>query len=171
MAEAPEFWNAAPSPYGHLRAAPSWHLRASDADRERAVDVLKAGFAEGRLTREELSARQARALAARTYGELAALTADLPVGPLGTLAAPVPPGSAAYRYPLARKTNKLAIASLVAALLPFYGTVPASVMGHAARSQIRGSNEGGGALAAAALAIGYLNIVLILLFMLFLSLR
>ncbi len=28
-------------------------LRASDADRERAVDVLKAAFAEGRLTQDE----------------------------------------------------------------------------------------------------------------------
>jgi len=63
-----------------VRMDPS--MRAATADRERAVDVLKAGFAEGRLTQEEYNDRMGRAYAARTYGELAALTADLPAGPL-----------------------------------------------------------------------------------------
>ncbi len=55
-------------------------MRAASADRERAVDVLKAGFAEGRLTQDEYNDRMGRAYAARTYGELMALTADLPAG-------------------------------------------------------------------------------------------
>ena len=46
--------------------------RASDADRERAVDVLKAALAEGRLSRQEHGARVERAYGARTYAELAA---------------------------------------------------------------------------------------------------
>lgn len=69
--------------------APSYWL-ASTADRERAVDVLRAGFTEGRLTQAELDERVARAYASRTYGELGELTADLPVGPLGALRSPGP---------------------------------------------------------------------------------
>jgi fatty acid desaturase len=53
-------------------------LRASDGDRERAVDDLRAHAADGRLTLEELEERVQRALAARTLGELAGLTRDLP---------------------------------------------------------------------------------------------
>jgi len=60
-------------------------LRAAQADRERAVDVLKAAFAEGRLDQDEFADRVALVYRSRTYAELAELTADLPVGPLGTL--------------------------------------------------------------------------------------
>jgi hypothetical protein len=72
-------------PFGGPGAAapgvnPSW--LASSADRERAVGVLRAGFTEGRLSQEELDDRVAQAYAARTYGQLWALTADLPVGAL-----------------------------------------------------------------------------------------
>jgi Domain of unknown function (DUF1707) len=56
------------------------HLRASDADRERVVDTLKAAFVQGRLTREELGVRTGLALMSRTYGELTAITADIPAG-------------------------------------------------------------------------------------------
>jgi len=59
---------------------PSW--LASTADRERTASVLRAGFTEGRLDRDELDERVAQAYAARTYAELWALTADLPAGPL-----------------------------------------------------------------------------------------
>jgi len=61
-------------------------MRSSTADRERAVDVLKAAFAEGRLDQAEYTDRVGLVYSSRTYAELAALTADLPVGPLGTLA-------------------------------------------------------------------------------------
>ena len=59
---------------------PLGHLMASDADREKVVDMLKAAFARGRLTKEELDLRVGQAFAARTYADLAALTADLPAG-------------------------------------------------------------------------------------------
>jgi hypothetical protein len=59
---------------------PAW--LAATADRERAVSVLRAGFTEGRLSQDELDDRVARAYAARTYGQLWALTEDLPAGPL-----------------------------------------------------------------------------------------
>ncbi|EST21087.1 DUF1707 SHOCT-like domain-containing protein [Streptomyces roseochromogenus] len=53
-------------------------LRASHADRDRVVDVLTGAAGDGRITAEELDERVAAALSARTLGELAVLTADLP---------------------------------------------------------------------------------------------
>jgi len=60
------------------RLASRGHLRAAHADREQTITVLKAAYAQGRLTKDELEARAVQAFASRTYGELAALTADLP---------------------------------------------------------------------------------------------
>jgi len=62
------------------RAADRRRLRASHADRNQVADALKAAFIEGRLTKDELDARLGQTLAARTYAELAALTADIPPG-------------------------------------------------------------------------------------------
>lgn len=53
-------------------------LRASHADRDRVVEILGSAAADGRLTAAELDERLEAALSARTSGELAALTADLP---------------------------------------------------------------------------------------------
>jgi hypothetical protein len=53
-------------------------LRASDSDREHVVDRLRLATAEGRLRAEELEERLTTALAARTYGELDRVLADLP---------------------------------------------------------------------------------------------
>ena len=82
-------------------------LRAAQADRERAIDVLKAAFAEGRLDRDEFAERVSEVHASKTYGDLAGLTADLPVGPLGELPVakwpvalpPVAAGTNATKYP------------------------------------------------------------------------
>jgi hypothetical protein len=71
---------AVPAGSGFTGVNPAW--LAGSADRERAVGVLRAAFTEGRLTQEELEDRVARAYAARTYGDLWALVADLPAGPL-----------------------------------------------------------------------------------------
>jgi len=60
-------------------------LRASRADRERVIDLLKAAFVQGRLDRDEFDARIGQALASRTYGELAAVTAGIPAGPIAAL--------------------------------------------------------------------------------------
>lgn len=53
-------------------------MRASDAERDHAVEVLRIAAGDGRLTTAELDQRLEAALAARTTGELATLTADLP---------------------------------------------------------------------------------------------
>ncbi len=53
-------------------------LRVADADRERALELLREHCAQGRLTFDELSERSARACAAITGAELEALLTDLP---------------------------------------------------------------------------------------------
>src|SRR5437764_2057254 len=53
-------------------------IRASDSERDHVADRLREAAAEGRLQAEELEHRLARALRARTVGELDQLVADLP---------------------------------------------------------------------------------------------
>ncbi len=67
--------------------APAPDLRASDADRERVAEVLRDALAEGRLDMEEFEERLDATYQARTYGELAPLTRDLPAS--GTAVASV----------------------------------------------------------------------------------
>jgi hypothetical protein len=54
------------------------HLRASQADREQVIGILKAAFVHGMLAKDEFELRVGQAFASRTCAELAALTADLP---------------------------------------------------------------------------------------------
>ena len=102
------------------------HLRASQADRERAIDVLKAAFAEGRLDQEEYTDRVGQAQVSRTYADLGALVADLPVGPLGALVpAPLPavppapsPGPIRARAPRRRNELETATLTMVVLIIP-----------------------------------------------------
>lgn len=57
---------------------PNGNMRCADADRERVAGVLREAAAAGRITLEELDERLDAAFAARTYGDLEPLTADLP---------------------------------------------------------------------------------------------
>ncbi|GAA4070924.1 DUF1707 SHOCT-like domain-containing protein [Nonomuraea soli] len=66
----------------------SGELRIGDAERDRAMAVLREHFAQGRLSREELDERLDLALAARTARDLTAVTADLPVDEYGHAAGP-----------------------------------------------------------------------------------
>ncbi|MGI8506151.1 MAG: DUF1707 SHOCT-like domain-containing protein [Solirubrobacteraceae bacterium] len=59
-------------------------LRVSDAERERAVVLLRDAVVDGRLTLEEFSERVGSAQLVRTDPELAALVADLPAEPRST---------------------------------------------------------------------------------------
>jgi len=56
----------------------SGEFRASHADRDSVVEQLRVAAGDGRLTPEELDERLEVALNAKTYAELAGLTADLP---------------------------------------------------------------------------------------------
>jgi uncharacterized membrane protein len=138
-------------------------MRAASTDRERTVDVLKAGFAEGRLSQEEYNERMGRAYAAKTYGELAALTTDLPAGPYPTPAAwPVP----LYQPPLPQPipgTNSMAIAAMVLGVAEFFTAgltaIPAVICGHVARRQMRQTAQRGDGLATGGLVLGYMAII------------
>ena len=70
---------------------PEPHLRAADADRTAVASVLGEHMAAGRLTVAEYEERLARAYAAKTYGELAALTTDLPGGAEPAVRSGAPP--------------------------------------------------------------------------------
>ncbi|MGY1839350.1 MULTISPECIES: DUF1707 SHOCT-like domain-containing protein [unclassified Modestobacter] len=63
---------------------PEPHLRAADTDRAAVAETLGRNLSAGRLTVEEYDERLAQAWAAKTYGDLAPLTADLPDEPAGT---------------------------------------------------------------------------------------
>jgi Domain of unknown function (DUF1707) len=123
-------WQEAPVTAGSwdpitARAPGRGHLRASDADRERVVDTLKAAFVQGRLTKDELGMRTGLALMARTYGELTAITADIPAGQGETRLRPKA-AQAHYRRQPEKKTVAWATcmilmpATLGAAFLTYY---------------------------------------------------
>lgn len=157
---------------GHGMAADGFgHMRASTADRERAVDVLKAAFAEGRLTADEYQERVGQAFSSRTYAELGALTADLPIGPLGTMMpsqpAHVPSQPAHVAVPGRTPVNSLAVVSLICALIPGFPAAAAVITGFAAQRQISKTGERGWALASAGITIGGFSLALLLLFVVF----
>jgi uncharacterized protein DUF4190/uncharacterized protein DUF1707 len=131
-------------------------MRAASADRERAVDVLKAGFAEGRLTQDEYNERMNRAYTSRTYAELAALTADLPAGAIPTVY-PMP----VYQPPVS--TNSLARASLVLGVAEFFTmgltAIPAIICGHMAKREMRQTGQRGDGLATSGLVLGYMAVI------------
>ena len=59
-------------------AAFGGHLRASDADRERVIDFLKAAFVQRRLSQSDLTGRVGQVLESKTYAELAGATTGIP---------------------------------------------------------------------------------------------
>jgi hypothetical protein len=71
-------------------------VRASDAEREQAAELLRAGYADGRLTRAELDERLAACYAAKTRADLRGLTGDLPgaAAAVATGDGPLPAGPA-----------------------------------------------------------------------------
>ena len=73
-------------------------LRASDADREQVIDALKAAFVQGLLPKDVLARRVGQVLAARTYAELADLTADIAAKPIA--AKPPKPARVPGRHPV-----------------------------------------------------------------------
>ncbi|HEY6792741.1 MAG TPA: DUF1707 and DUF4190 domain-containing protein [Trebonia sp.] len=144
----------------HTVAGPSGML-AADADRERAIDVLRAAFAEGRLAKAEYDDRTARAYAARADGQLGALIADLPVGPLG---GPAHHPTAGYPPHTARPAvDSMAIAALACGIGGFFTmgltAIPAIVLGHMARRQARQTGQRGDGIALGALTLGWIGLI------------
>ena len=150
---SPEPGYGAVTGYSGPPSAQILRMRAANADRDRAVDVLKAAFAEGRLTKDEYDERVEKACASRTYGELAAITDDLPVGPLGVLALAARQGDVAV--PQRVRINRGAVAALILGLLPTGITsILAISMGIEARQQIKETGERGLILAEVGIALG-----------------
>lgn len=164
-------------------------LLASDADRERTIDLLKSAYSEGRLSADEHDERVGRAYASRTYGELADLTADLPPEAGGSLPAvspvyqPFPPAYPPAYQSVPQGNNGRAVGSLLlgvaclpvglvgmvagAAGLPFsLPAVGAVVLGHTARAAIRRTGEGGDSAAVAGAVLGYLGVFFWVVFLL-----
>lgn len=145
----------APADPGAIPSPPA--ILAGTADRERTIDVLKAAFAEGRLTLAEHGERVDQVHAARTCVELAGLVADLPAGPSAVaIPSPVVP----HPPPVPPMINSLAAASLICGLaeIPTLGlsAVPAIILGSKARKQIRETGERGEGLAVAGLILGWI---------------
>jgi predicted anti-sigma-YlaC factor YlaD len=135
-------------------------LRASDADRDEAVERLRVAALEGRLEADELESRLADAYGARTCAELTALTADITP----------PPEPLVFLRP-ARRRNALATVSLVAGLsivfvivgvlwLAWLGSLVAIGAGHVALVQVgrAAGTETGRARAVAGLCLGYFSL-------------
>jgi hypothetical protein len=133
-------------------------LRATDADRETVRTILEDAHAEGRLSWDEFDNRSTALFGAKTYDQLATLTADLssriPAVPPQVYA----PGTAYQEPPL----NNLAIASFSLGLSQiffwFLASIPAIICGHLARRQIRRRGEQGAGFAMAGLVLGYLGL-------------
>lgn len=164
-------------------------MLAGNADRERGADVLKAAYSEGRLTKDEYDYRLGKAVAARTVEELQLLTADVPNGPSAVPPAfHRPPeyeaygGSGAGRpvpyrqphqalpfvpQPPPRRHNAAATGALICGLTgPFTlgaTAVPAVILGHKARTEIRRTGERGDGVAVAGLALGWIMLVAVAL--------
>jgi hypothetical protein len=149
------------------------YVRATDEDRERVRIVLADAHAQGRLSWGEFDSRTNALMNAQTYDQLASLTADLP----GAMPAGPPPGAypgpayapaqnyGGYQVAGYAPTNGLAIASLVCGLTQFLGFwivtgIPAIIMGHIARKQIKLSGQQGDGMALAGLILGYIGLVL-----------
>jgi hypothetical protein len=105
-------------PGDEIAAGAGGGLRASNADREQVIDVLKAAFVHGRLDRDEFDLRVGRVLASRTYADLAALTADIP--PRLTRARPPEPAR--------ESVNKKAVAAMACATAAFIGMWPVTML-------------------------------------------
>ena len=129
-------------------------MRASDADRDRAVELLGVAYSEGRLSKDEYDGRLEDALSARTYADLDQIVADLPA-------------AQATEVRQVTKTNGLAMASLACGIAQFMfgplATIPAIVLGHMALHQIKRGGEQGAGLALAGLILGWAAVILSIL--------
>jgi DUF1707 SHOCT-like domain/Domain of unknown function (DUF4190) len=164
-ARGPQSMSGAIQSAGRIQAfaagAERGKMRAADADRDRMVEFLNAAYSEGRLSRDEYDARLENALSARTYADLDQLVTDLPA-PQAAAVAPVVRTTTVVTP--AAKINGLAIASLACGIAQFafgpVATIPAIVLGHVARHQIKRTGEQGAGLALAGLVLGWVAVIL-----------
>ncbi len=147
-------------PAGDARA----QLRVTTADRDRGVELLQRAYSEGRLSKEEFDSRSERALTAVSFADLDVLVRDL------TTPVPAQAWGPMYVGPAAR-TNALAITSLCCGIAQLifgiFSGIPAIILGHIARRQIRESGEQGDGMATAGIVLGWVGVALSALVLLF----
>jgi hypothetical protein len=147
-------------------------MRATDADRENVRQILQDAHAQGRLSWDEFDSRSSALMNAQTYEQLAELASDLPGRVPGMPSGGYPQYQQYQQYqpvPFSgQQTNGLAIAALVCGICQvffwFLTGVPAVVLGHIARRQIRQTGEAGDGMALAGLILGYAGLALTALF-------
>lgn len=89
--------------------------------------------------------------------------------PAGYAAPPAPGYGAPYGYAPARKTNTLAIVSMIAAIvgfiwvLPFVGSLAGAIMGHLSLGQIKRTGEGGRGMALTGVILGWIGVAIAVL--------
>lgn len=71
-------------------------MRASDADRDAAVSLLRGALEQGRLSPDEFDVRASAVFSAKTYVELREPLSDLPISPSDL---PTPPGDVSVANP------------------------------------------------------------------------
>jgi hypothetical protein len=114
-------------------------MRASDADRERTVNLLREHHAEGRLDMDEFHDRLNAAYEAKTIGDLNALMADLPAIDLYRLPSaglrPAPAGTGSWapaRRPgasVSRQTAHWAVWSVTSSVLALAWLLSGAISG------------------------------------------
>jgi hypothetical protein len=157
MTTGPDYGYGMPPRGRWVSNAEHARMLACDADRERTADLLRTAFVEGRLNQDELDERLGRVYAARTYADLALQTGDLPLQrPL-----PVVPPPRQFAPP---STNGLAVGSFVCGVLQLFTfgltAIPAVILGHNARRQIRQTGQRGDGLAVTGLVLGWLGLAM-----------
>ena len=143
-------------------------MRATDADRENVRQILQDAHAQGRLSWDEFDSRTTALLNAQTYSQLAELTSDLPGRVPGMQAQAYQPAQfGVQQYGAARPTNGMAIAALICGVCQIFfwalTGIPAIILGHIARKQIRQTGEAGDGMALTGMILGYIGVALAVL--------
>ncbi len=140
---------------GGYRGRAGGSLRATDADRDTVRSILEDAHAEGRLSWDDFDTRSTALVSAKTYDQLATLTADLPNRIPAVRPQVFDPGVPYQEAPL----NSLAILSFSLGLgqifFWFFTGIPAIITGHIARQQIKRRGDQGAGFALAGLILGY----------------
>jgi len=138
----------------YVQSAHYRSLRVGDADRNHAVDSLNTAYADGRLDLDELERRRDGALQALTYAELNRLTVDIP----GASVVRFRPGGR-----VSPKPSRRAVACITLGFAGWLGPnlfawIPAIVLGHRARREIRRDGGAGHDLTTIGLAVAYVGL-------------
>ena len=100
-------------------------MRVSDTEREQVADALRQAFGEGRLDLEEFDERVQQAYQAKTYRDLAKLTADLPDADAPVPAQEITPAQTRSGQPVPARPNPAVVVPVLLVLVGI--TIAASI--------------------------------------------